>query len=150
MDCNTEEIPKPISELEKTVIEDFALFDDWADKYQYVIELGQKLLPLDNKYKTEEYKIKGCQSTLWIHAVRKNNRIYFYADSDSTFVKGLAAVLINVLSGQPAKEIVDSHLEFIDKIGLTSHLAASRSNGLSSMIRQLKLYALAGSEGLTT
>jgi cysteine desulfuration protein SufE len=132
-----------IEEIEKSIVEDFELFDEWAEKYQYIIELGQKLPPLDDKYKVDENKIKGCQSSVWLHAYDENGKVFFEADSDSTFVKGEIALLINVLSGQEPKAIVDSELKFIDQIGLREHIAVTRANGLASMIKQMKLYALA-------
>ncbi len=132
-----------IEELEKSIVEDFELFDEWAERYQYIIELGQKLPPLDDKYKVDENKIKGCQSSVWLHAYSENGKVFFEADSDSTFVKGEIALLINVLSGQDPKDIVDTDLKFIDEIGLRQHIAVTRANGLASMIKQMKLYALA-------
>lgn len=132
-----------IEELEKSIIEDFELFDEWAERYQYIIELGQKLPTLDDKYKIEENKIKGCQSSVWLHAYTENGKVFFEADSDSTFVKGEIALLINVLSGQDPNAIVDTDLKFIDAIGLRQHIAVTRANGLASMIKQMKLYALA-------
>src|SRR5688500_3384856 len=107
-----------ITETETELVEEFELFDDWADKYQYIIELGQKLKPLGDVYKTDENKIKGCQSSVWLHAYSDSGKIFFEADSDSTFVKGEIALLIRVLSGRSPGEIVNAPLEFIDKIGL--------------------------------
>ena len=124
-----------IEELEKSIVEDFELFDEWAERYQYIIELGQKLPPLDDKYKVDENKIKGCQSSVWLHAYSENGKVFFEADSDSTFVKGEIALLINVLSGQDPKDIVDTDLKFIDAIGLRQHIAVTRANGLASMIK---------------
>src|SRR6187455_1825441 len=115
-----------IKEIETEIVEDFALFDEWSDKYQYIIELGQKLPPLDDRYKVEENKIKGCQSSVWLHAFEKEGSIFFEADSDSTFVKGEIALLIRVLSGQKPEAIVHANLEFIDKIGLRQHIAVTR------------------------
>ena len=132
-----------IEELEKSIVEDFELFDEWAEKYQYIIEIGQKLPALDDKYKIDENRIKGCQSSVWLHAYSENGKVFFEADSDSTFVKGEIALLINVLSGQDPKDIVDTDLKFIDAIGLRQHIAVTRANGLASMIKQMKLYALA-------
>jgi cysteine desulfuration protein SufE len=128
--------------IETEIISDFSLFDTWEEKYQYIIELGQKLLPLDEKYKIEENKIKGCQSSVWLNAYEKSGKIYFEADSDSTFVKGEIALLIRVLSEQKPKEILNTDLEFIDKIGLRQHIAVTRANGLANMIKQMKLFAL--------
>lgn len=131
-----------IAEIEKEIIEDFKLFDDWAQKYEYIIELGQKLPALDDKYKTEENKIKGCQSSVWLNGYEKDGRIFFEADSDSTFVKGEIALLINVLSNQKPEDIVNAELGFIDAIGLRQHVAVTRANGLASMIKQMKLFAV--------
>lgn len=132
-----------IEELEKEIVADFELFDEWTEKYQYIIEIGQKLPALDDKYKIDENRIKGCQSSVWLHAYADNGKVYFEADSDSTFVKGEIALLIRVLSGQPAQDIVNTELSFIDAIGLRQHIAVTRANGLASMIKQMKLYALA-------
>lgn len=132
-----------IEELEKEIVENFELFDEWTEKYQYIIEIGQKLPALDDKYKIDENRIKGCQSSVWLHAYADNGKVYFEADSDSTFVKGEIALLIRVLSGQPAQDIVNTELTFIDAIGLRQHIAVTRANGLASMIKQMKLYALA-------
>ncbi len=129
-------------EIEKEIIEEFELFDEWSDKYTYIIEIGQKLPPLDEQYKIESNKIKGCQSSVWLHAYGEDGKVYFNADSDSTFVKGEIALLIRVLSGQPAADIVNTELLFIDEIGLRQHIAVTRANGLASMIKQMKLYAL--------
>ncbi|HNS13412.1 MAG TPA: SufE family protein [Bacteroidia bacterium] len=132
-----------ISTIESEIVEEFELFDEWTEKYEYIIELGQKLKDLDNKYKVDSHKIKGCQSSVWLHAYEKDGTIIFEADSDSTFVKGEIALLIRVLSGQKAADIVSAELGFIDKIGLRQHLAMTRANGLASMIKQMKLYAVA-------
>ena len=134
---------KTIKEIETEIVSDFGLFDEWADKYEYIIELGQKLPPLDAKYKLEENRIKGCQSSVWLNAYEKDGRIYFEADSDSTFVKGEIALLIRVLSGQKPEEIMRTNLGFLDEIGLRQHIAVSRANGLANMIKQMKTYALA-------
>ena len=131
-----------ISEIEKEIVEEFELFDEWSEKYQYIIELGQKLPPLNDKYKTEENKIKGCQSSVWLNCYEKDGKIFFEADSDSTFVKGEIALLIRVLNGQKPEDIVITELEFIDKIGLRQHIAVTRANGLANMIKQMKLYAV--------
>jgi cysteine desulfuration protein SufE len=129
-------------EIENQIVEEFELFEDWSDKYQYIIELGQQLPPLDDRYRNDEYRIKGCQSSVWLNAYGNDGRVYFEADSDSTFVKGEIALLIRVLSGQKPQEILNSNLGFIDKIGLRQHIAVTRSNGLASMIKQMKLFAL--------
>ena len=132
-----------IPKIEQEIIEEFELFDEWTEKYQYIIELGQKLPALNDEYKIEGNKIKGCQSSVWLNSFERDDKIYYEADSDSTFVKGEIALLIRVLSGQKPEDIVSSQLEFIDQIGLRQHIAVTRSNGLASMIKQMKLYALA-------
>lgn len=132
-----------IEDIEKEITDEFELFDNWSDKYQYIIELGQKLPSLEDKYKKEENKIKGCQSTVWLNSYEKDGKIFFEADSDSTFVKGEIALLIRALSGQKPEDIVKTNLDFIDKIGLRQHIAVTRANGLASMIKQMKLYAVA-------
>src|SRR4051812_9548569 len=131
-----------ISEIENEIVEEFELFDDWADKYQYIIELGQKLPQLNDKHKIDENKIKGCQSSVWLDAYEKDGKIFFEADSDSTFVKGEIALLIRVLSDKKPEEVLNANLEFLDKIGLRQHIAVTRANGLASMIKQMKTYAL--------
>jgi cysteine desulfuration protein SufE len=132
-----------IAEIEQEIIDDFELFEGWEEKYQYIIEIGQKLPPLDDKFKTEDYKIKGCQSSVWLHGEEREGRLFFSADSDSTFVKGEIALLMNVLSGQKAEDILNAPLAFIDAIGLRQHVAVTRANGLAAMIKQMKTYALA-------
>lgn len=131
-----------IPATEKEIIEEFELFDEWTEKYQYIIEIGQKLKPLDDCYKTDDHRIKGCQSSVWLHAYADAGKVYFDADSDSTFVKGEIALLIRVLSGRTPDEILGTELQFIDAIGLRQHMAVTRANGLASMIKQMKLYAL--------
>jgi len=133
---------RTIAEIENEIVEDFALFDTWEEKYQYIIEIGQKLKPLAAEFKVDENKIKGCQSSVWLTANENNGIIEFFADSDSVFVKGEIALLMEVLSGQPAEAIVNAELGFIDKIGLRSHMAQTRANGLAAMIKQMKLYAV--------
>lgn len=131
-----------IQELENAIVEDFALFDDWTEKYQYIIELGQQLPAMTDALKTEDRKIKGCQSSVWLSASLRDGKVWFDADSDSTFVKGEIALLLRVLSGQAPEDVLKSELSFIDKIGLRQHLAMTRANGLAAMIKQIKLYAL--------
>lgn len=131
-----------IVETEKEIVEEFELFDEWSDKYHYIIEIGQKLKSLDEKYKLDENKIKGCQSSVWLHVYGEDGKVFFEADSDSVFVKGEIALLIRVLSGQKAEDIVNTELKFIDAIGLRQHIAVTRANGLASMIKQMKLFAL--------
>jgi cysteine desulfuration protein SufE len=132
-----------IDKIENEIVEEFELFDDWSTKYEYIIELGQKLPVLDEKYKTEENKIKGCQSSVWLNAYEKDGNIIFEADSDSTFVKGEIALLVRVLSNQAPEEIIKADLKFLDAIGLRQHIAVTRANGLANMIKQMKAYALA-------
>lgn len=127
---------------EEEIIDDFSLFDTWEEKYEYIIDLGKKLPALDEKYKLEENKIKGCQSTVWLVADYHDGRVFFNADSDAVIVKGLVSMLIRVLSGHTPDEIINAKLDFIDKIGMMTHLAQTRSNGLLAMIRQMKNYAL--------
>jgi cysteine desulfuration protein SufE len=133
---------KSITEKEQEIVEEFELFDEWTDKYQYIIELGQKLPELDDKYKDEAHKIKGCQSSVWLHAYTNDDKVIFEADSDSTFVKGEIALLIRVLSNERPDTIIKAELGFIDAIGLRQHVAVTRANGLAAMIKQMKLYAV--------
>jgi len=137
------ETVQTIQDIEDEIVDEFSLFDNWEDKYEYIIDLGKKLEPLDAQFKIDENKIKGCQSQVWLVANEEDGRIYFKADSDAVIVKGLVSMLIRVLSGHISQEILDAKLEFIDKIGMKSHLAQTRSNGLLSMVKQMKNYALA-------
>ena len=130
-----------IASIENRIIEDFSLFEIWEEKYEYIIDIGKKLAPLGEQFKTDEYKIKGCQSSVWIHSFEKDGKVFFEGDSDAVIVKGLVSLMIQVLSGHTPKEIVDAPLEFIDKVGLSSHLAQTRSNGLRAMIKQMKMDA---------
>jgi cysteine desulfuration protein SufE len=134
---------KPIKDIEKDIIEDFGLFDSWEDKYEYIIDMGKKLAVLEDEHKLDENKIKGCQSTVWLVASYEDGRIFFKADSDAVIVKGLISMLIRVLSGHTPAEIIDARLDFIGEIGMMTHLAQTRSNGLLSMIKQMKNYAIA-------
>jgi cysteine desulfuration protein SufE len=134
---------KPINEIENEIVDEFSFFNDWQDKYEYIIELGKKLRDFPEDKRTDDNKVRGCQSSVWLTTIRNNGSIVFKADSDSTIVKGLIALLIRVLSGQAPDDIVNAKLEFINKIGLTQHLAQTRSNGLAAMIKQMKMYALA-------
>lgn len=134
---------KTIEETEQDIVEEFSLFDSWDDKYEYIIDLGKKLPPLDDQHKKDENKVRGCQSTVWLIADYKDGRIYYKAESDAVIVKGLISMLIRVLSGQPAEDIVNARLDFINKIGMMNHLAQTRSNGLLAMVKQMKHYALA-------
>ncbi len=132
-----------INELQDEFIETFELFDDWEEKYEYIIDLGKKLPELSDEYKTDDNIIKGCQSVVWLHATYKDGKVFFEGDSQAIIVKGLVSMLLNVLSGHTPDEILNADLYFIEKVGLTSHLAQTRSNGLASMVKQMKTYALA-------
>jgi len=134
---------KTINELQDEVIEEFSDFDDWMDKYQLLIDLGNEQEPLDEKYKTEQNLIDGCQSRVWLQADLVDGKIVFQAESDALIVKGIIALLIKVLSGHTPNEILNSDLYFIDKIGLKEHLSPTRSNGLLAMVKQIRMYALA-------
>ena len=131
-----------IEEIQAEIAEDFAMFDDWMQKYEYLIDLGKELDPIDKKHKTEDNLIKGCQSRVWLHAEYIDGRIIYTADSDAIMTKGIVAILINVLSGQTPSEISTAKLDFINEIGLKEQLSPTRANGLVSMIKQMKLYAL--------
>ena len=134
---------RTIQDTEKEIIEEFSLFDSWDDKYEYIIDLGKKLPPLDDRFKKDENKVRGCQSTVWLVAEYKDGKVFFKAESDAVIVKGLISMLIRVLSGHTPGEIIAARLEFIQQIGMTTHLAQTRSNGLLAMVKQMKNYALA-------
>ena len=132
-----------INELQDEIIEEFSDFDDWMDKYQLLIDLGNELPPLDARYKTESNLIDGCQSRVWLQADYVDGQIVFQAESDALIVKGIIALLIRVLSGHTPQEILDADLYFIEQIGLKDHLSPTRSNGLLAMVKQIRMYALA-------
>jgi cysteine desulfuration protein SufE len=132
-----------IQETEKEITEEFEIFDDWMGKYEHIIELGKSLPMIEERYKTEDKLIKGCQSRVWLHSEYQNGKIIFTADSDAIITKGLVALIIRVLSNHSSDEIINSDLGFIEKIGLMQHLSPTRSNGLLSMIKQMKLDAIA-------
>jgi cysteine desulfuration protein SufE len=132
-----------IEETEREIISEFALFDSWDDKYEYIIDLGKKLPPLDQKYKSNENRVRGCQSSVWLVADYKEGKLFFQADSDAVIVKGLISMLIRVLNNRTPDEILEAKMDFIREIGMTTHLAQTRSNGLLSMVKQMKHYALA-------
>lgn len=136
-----------IEEIEKEIIDEFAVFDDWMDKYAYLIEIGSGLKGMDEAHKTEDNLIRGCQSRVWFHADLKDGILYFTADSDAIITKGIAGLLIRVFSGQKPGDIAKADLHFIDEIGLTQHLSPTRSNGLLAMVKQIKMYALAAGMG---
>lgn len=130
-------------EIQEEIIAEFAMFDDWMQRYEYMIELGKSLPLIDAQYKTEDYRIKGCQSKVWVHATMKEDILVFTADSDAIITKGIIAILIRVFNHQKPQDVIDADMDFIDTIGLKEHLSPTRANGLVSMIKQLKLYAVA-------
>ena len=132
-----------IKEIQEEIIEEFAMFDDWMQKYNYLIELSKDIPLISEEYRLDENLIKGCQSKVWLHARQIDGKVIYTADSDAIITKGIAALLIRVLSSQKAEDILDSEMYFIDAIGLKEHLSMTRSNGLVSMIKQMKFYALA-------
>tara|TARA_B110000879_G_scaffold30362_1_gene41425 strand:+ start:97 stop:516 length:420 start_codon:yes stop_codon:yes gene_type:complete len=132
-----------IKEIQEEIIEDFEMFDDWMQKYEFLIDLGKELTPMEEQYKIEDNLIKGCQSRVWLHAEEKNGSIVYSADSDAIMTKGIIAILLRVLSNQKSKDIINADLSFIDEIGLKEQLSATRANGLVSMIKKIKLFALA-------
>ena len=132
-----------INEIQDEIIDEFSGMDDWMDKYQLLIDLGNEQAPLDEQYKTEQNLIDGCQSRVWLQADYEDGKICFTAESDALFVKGIVALLIRVLSGHTPKEILDADLYFIEEIGLKEHLSPTRSNGLLAMVKQMRMYALA-------
>ena len=136
-------IMNTMQEREQQLIEEFSLFDDWMDKYNYIIELGKELPMIEEQYKTPDYLIEGCQSQVWLHPEYRDGRLFFTADSDAIITKGIVNLLIFVLSGRTPQEILQNDLSYIDAIGLKEHLSPTRSNGLASMIKQIKFYALA-------
>lgn len=132
-----------IKELQEEIVDEFSMFDDWMQRYEYMIELGKSLPLIDEQYKIDENIIKGCQSKVWVHAEMKDDKIRFTADSDAIITKGIIAILIRVFSDQHPKDIIEADMDFIDEIGLKEHLSPTRANGLVSMIKQLKMYAIA-------
>jgi cysteine desulfuration protein SufE len=132
-----------INEIQEEIIEEFSAFDDWMDKYQMIIDLGNELPELDSRYKTDDNLIEGCQSRVWLQAEYTDGMVIFNADSDAIITKGLVSLLIKVMSGHTPQEILDSDLHFINEIGLTEHLSPTRSNGLLAMVKQMRIYALA-------
>ena len=132
-----------IKEKQEEIIEEFALFDEWMDKYEHIIEIGKDLPIIDEKYKTDDNLIKGCQSRVWLHAEQIDGKLIFTADSDAIITKGIIGLVIRVFSGHSPKEISDADLFFINEIGLQEHLSPTRSNGLLSMLKQIKMYAIA-------
>lgn len=132
-----------IQEIQNEIVDEFSMFDDWMQRYEYIIELGKSLPLIDEQYKTEDNIIKGCQSKVWVHAEEKEGNIIFTADSDAILTKGIIGILVRTFSNQPAHAILEAKTDFIDEIGLKEHLSPTRANGLVSMIKQIKMYALA-------
>lgn len=134
---------KDIASIQEDIIDEFSVFDDWMQRYEYMIELGKSLPKIEEQYKTDDHLIKGCQSRVWVHAALENGKLNFTADSDAIITKGIIAILIRVFSNQKPSAILEAKTDFIDEIGLKEHLSPTRANGLVSMIKQLKLYAVA-------
>lgn len=132
-----------IKEIQDEIVDEFSMFDEWDERYQYVIDLGKTLPLIDGQYKTDENVIKGCQSKVWLHGEEKDGKVIFTADSDAILTKGLIAIFIRVFSGQSPEAILAADTDFVDEIGLKEHLSPTRANGLVSMIKQIKMYALA-------
>jgi cysteine desulfuration protein SufE len=131
-----------IRETEDQILGEFSMFEDWMDKYNYLIELGKSVPVIDPQYKTDQFVITGCQSKVWLHAAYREGKVWFTADSDAIITKGIVSLLIRVMSGQSPEDIIAADMDYIDRIGLREHLSPTRSNGLTSMIKQMKLYAL--------
>ncbi len=132
-----------ITEIEEQIVSEFSAFDDWLDKYDMLVDMGKSLPLIDPQYKTDQFIISGCQSKVWLHARFEGGMVIYTADSDAIITKGIVSLLLRVLSGQTPDDILATNLEFVDRIGLKEHLSPTRSNGLTSMIKQMKLYALA-------
>ena len=132
-----------VDEIQNLIIEDFSFFDTWDEKYAYIIDMGKQLVPISAEHKTDINKVKGCQSQVWLHAYKKNEKVFFEADSDAIIVKGLIALLLQVYSNQSPNDIMKAEPYFINNIGMHQHLSPTRSNGLAAMIKQIKFYALA-------
>jgi len=132
-----------IKEIQEEIVDEFAMFDDWMQRYEYIIDLGKNLPLIDEAYKTEDNIIKGCQSKVWVHAEKQDDKIIFTSDSDAILTKGIIAILIRVFSNQKSEDILNADMNFIDEIGLKEHLSPTRANGLVSMIKKIKMYALA-------
>lgn len=132
-----------IKEIQNEIVDEFSMFDDWMERYEYIIELGKGLPIIEDQYKTEDNIIKGCQSKVWVHAEEKDGKVIFSADSDAILTKGIIAILIRSFSNQTPAAILEANTDFVDEIGLKEHLSATRANGLVSMIKKIKMYALA-------
>lgn len=133
---------KSIREIQEEIVDEFSMFEDWMERYEYMIELGKSLPLIDEKYKTDDKLIKGCQSQVWVYPEMQDGKLIFTADSDAIITKGIIAILIRAFSGQTPKDIAEANIDFIDEIGLKEHLSPNRANGLVSMIKQLKMYAV--------
>ena len=131
-----------IQETQAEIVDEFSMFDDWMERYEYIIELGKSLPVISEQFKTEENSIKGCQSKVWVHAKQEEDKLFFTADSDAILTKGIIAILIRAFSNQKAADILEANTDFIDKIGLKEHLSPTRANGLVSMVKKIKMYAL--------
>jgi cysteine desulfuration protein SufE len=132
-----------IKDIQEEIVDEFSMFDDWMERYEYIIELGKNLPLIKEEFKTENNLIKGCQSKVWLQGEQNDDKVVFTADSDAILTKGIIAILIRTFSNQSAKDILDADMDFIDKIGLKEHLSPTRANGLVSMIKNIKMYALA-------
>ena len=132
-----------IQEIQNEIVDEFSMFDDWMQRYEYIIDLGKSLPLIDEQYKTEDNIIKGCQSKVWVHGEQDEDKVVFTADSDAILTKGIIAILIRTFSNQKAADILNANTDFIDEIGLKEHLSPTRANGLVSMIKKIKIYALA-------
>ncbi len=132
-----------IQETQAEIVDEFSMFDDWMERYEYIIELGKSLPVISEQFKTEENSIKGCQSKVWVHAKQEEDKLFFTADSDAILTKGIIAILIRAFSNQSASAILEANTDFIDEIGLKEHLSPTRANGLVSMVKKIKMYALA-------
>ena len=132
-----------IKEIQNEIVDEFSMFDDWMERYEYIIELGKGLPIIEDQYKTEDNIIKGCQSKVWVHAEEKDGKVIFSADSDAILTKGIIAILIRAFSNQTPAAILEANTDFVDEIGLKEHLSATRANGLVSMIKKIKMYASA-------
>ena len=139
----TKKLKMTIAEIQEEIIDEFSMFEDWEERYQYMIDLGKSLPLIDEQFKTEDNIIKGCQSKVWVHAEMNDDKVVFTADSDAIITKGIIAILIRTFSNQHPKDIIESNTDYIDQIGLKDHLSPTRANGLVSMIKQIKMYALA-------
>lgn len=132
-----------IKDIQNEIVDEFSMFDDWMERYEYIIELGKGLPIIEDQYKTEDNIIQGCQSKVWVHAEEKDGKVFFTADSDAILTKGIIAILIRSFSNQTPAAILEANTDFVDEIGLKEHLSATRANGLVSMIKKIKMYALA-------